>query len=201
LLPERHCSLKILLVEDNATIASQTCNFLEGLGWVVDYAESGSHGLALAQESIFDVLILDLGLPDRDGLPFLLENRLGERGAIVSSGPRYLENIAIERGLVTGQNPWSVYATAEAMVLQLGYTPVYRETTGDESSVAVLLNYHQQGRSAARETIDRLDGEKSALNRNLLIIHSLVAGMQWQPKQVLELLLLAQYMKSTVDGS
>jgi len=56
------------LIEDNATIASQICTFLEGLGWVVDYANSGSQGLALIETTVFDVLILDLGLPDMDGL-------------------------------------------------------------------------------------------------------------------------------------
>ena len=60
--------MKILLVEDNSTIASQLTSFFEGLGWVVDYAERGSLGVTLAGESVFDVMILDLNLPDMDGL-------------------------------------------------------------------------------------------------------------------------------------
>ncbi len=60
--------MKILLVEDNSTIASQLMSFFEGLGWVVDYAERGSLGITLAGESVFDVMILDLNLPDMGGL-------------------------------------------------------------------------------------------------------------------------------------
>lgn len=60
--------MNILLVEDNTTIARQVTAFLEGLGWTVDYAATGGQGLALARESVFDVMILDLTLPDTDGL-------------------------------------------------------------------------------------------------------------------------------------
>lgn len=60
--------MKILLVEDNTTIATQITSFLEGLGWSVDYARTGALGLELAFDSVFDVLILDLNLPDIDGL-------------------------------------------------------------------------------------------------------------------------------------
>lgn len=60
--------MRILLVEDNTTIARQITTFLEGLGWSVDYAATGALGLELACDSVFDVLILDLNLPDIDGL-------------------------------------------------------------------------------------------------------------------------------------
>ena len=60
--------MNILLVEDNATIAAQITAFFDGLGWQVDYAASGRLGLRLAEQSIFDVMILDLNLPDTDGL-------------------------------------------------------------------------------------------------------------------------------------
>lgn len=61
-------TLKVLLVEDNSTIATQVTAFLEGLGWVIDYAGTGSRGLELAAQAVFDVVVLDLNLPDMDGL-------------------------------------------------------------------------------------------------------------------------------------
>jgi len=140
-------------------------------------------------------------IPDaRTVFPFLLEDRLRERGGIVENGPRYLENVVVADGLVTGQNPWSVYATAEAMVQKLGYTPVDREITGDENSVEVLLVFHDRGKVAAREAIDRMADDDAIFNRNLLIVHGLVAGMQWKLKEAAELLVIAQYMKS-MQGS
>lgn len=60
--------LKILLVEDNRTLARQTGEFLEGHGWHVDYAGNGLLGLQLALREIYDLILLDLNLPDMDGL-------------------------------------------------------------------------------------------------------------------------------------
>jgi DNA-binding response OmpR family regulator len=60
--------VNILLVEDNSTIATQITTFLEGLGWSVDYAATGRLGAELACRAVFDVMILDLNLPDTDGL-------------------------------------------------------------------------------------------------------------------------------------
>ncbi len=60
--------MKIILVEDNSTIASQVVGFFEGLGWAVDYAANGNQGIDLASVAVFDVMILDLNLPDIDGL-------------------------------------------------------------------------------------------------------------------------------------
>lgn len=132
----------------------------------------------------------------RELFPFLLEDRMREQGADVVVGLPYLENIAVTDGLVTGQNPWSVYATAEAMVQQLGYEPVARQATGDENSVDVLIQYHLLGKVGARETMDALWAADEALNRNLIIMHGLVAAMQWRLKSALELLVLAQHAKS-----
>lgn len=60
--------MKILLIEDNQALAYQLVSFLEGLGWQVDFAANGNLGLKLAQEGTFDVILLDLNLPDLDGL-------------------------------------------------------------------------------------------------------------------------------------
>jgi DNA-binding response OmpR family regulator len=60
-------ALNVLLVEDNAQIARQITTFLEGLKWQVDYADRGEVAVSLACDNIFDVVILDLNLPDIDG--------------------------------------------------------------------------------------------------------------------------------------
>lgn len=61
-------ALKILLIEDNPTIARQTAEFLQAYGWQIDFAHNGRLGSRLALEQIYDLVILDLGLPDIDGL-------------------------------------------------------------------------------------------------------------------------------------
>ncbi|GGA87908.1 DNA-binding response regulator [Neiella marina] len=61
-------TLKILLIEDNTTIASQIIEFLSSHQCQVDYAANGKLGIELALNQIFDVILLDLNLPDIDGL-------------------------------------------------------------------------------------------------------------------------------------
>ena len=60
--------MNILLIEDNTDLANQLVNFMQGLGWQVDYAAEGKLGLQLATQQAFDVVLLDLNLPDQDGL-------------------------------------------------------------------------------------------------------------------------------------
>lgn len=61
-------TLSILLIEDNLALAKQICQLMEGKGWQVDYAETGKQGISLALADRFDVIVLDLNLPDIDGL-------------------------------------------------------------------------------------------------------------------------------------
>lgn len=60
--------MNILIIEDNPTIAKQLVEFLTGHNWQVDYAHNGVMGVQLALNNIFDVILLDLNLPDIDGL-------------------------------------------------------------------------------------------------------------------------------------
>ena len=60
--------LSILLVEDHLAIARQVLDFLDGLGWQTDHAGTGALGVELATRNSYDVVLLDLNLPDIDGL-------------------------------------------------------------------------------------------------------------------------------------
>ncbi|MES2759369.1 MAG: response regulator transcription factor [Pseudomonadota bacterium] len=60
--------LSILLVEDHPTIARQVADFLDGLGWQLDHAGTGALAIELATREAYDVVLLDLNLPDIDGL-------------------------------------------------------------------------------------------------------------------------------------
>lgn len=59
--------ISVLLVEDNQEIAKQIVTYLEQKGVMVDYAASGKVALNLIQNNMFDLVILDLMLPDADG--------------------------------------------------------------------------------------------------------------------------------------
>ncbi|WP_343730133.1 response regulator transcription factor [Duganella sp.] len=60
--------LTILVVEDHPTIARQVVDFLDGMQWQTDHAASGALAIELATRETYDVVLLDLNLPDIDGL-------------------------------------------------------------------------------------------------------------------------------------
>ncbi|MBU2876830.1 MULTISPECIES: response regulator transcription factor [Aliiglaciecola] len=61
-------NLSVLLIEDNLAIAKQVAGFLEAQNWIIDCATLGKQGLDLALQHHFDLIVLDLNLPDIDGL-------------------------------------------------------------------------------------------------------------------------------------
>ncbi|MBU2583246.1 MAG: response regulator transcription factor [Alphaproteobacteria bacterium] len=58
----------LLLIEDDERLARMICDYLEGAGYRLRHANTGAEGLALQREQPFDAIILDLMLPDMDGL-------------------------------------------------------------------------------------------------------------------------------------
>ena len=70
---------RVLIVEDDAGMASFIDKGLRSRGYSTKLASDGEAGLVLATESDFDLVILDLGLPDIDGLEVLRRLRGAER--------------------------------------------------------------------------------------------------------------------------
>lgn len=60
-------AMKVLLVEDDAKIARAVRRGLEAEGLTVEVATDGIDGLWMAGESTYDVIVLDLMLPGRNG--------------------------------------------------------------------------------------------------------------------------------------
>ena len=66
---------RILIVEDEARIASFLEKGLKANGFTTTTAGTGADGLAYARSGEFDLVILDIGLPDTDGFSVLEELR------------------------------------------------------------------------------------------------------------------------------
>lgn len=60
--------MRILIIEDDDVIATNVYEYLESKGHIVDVAVDGKKGLHLATSELFDIILLDLGLPNMDGL-------------------------------------------------------------------------------------------------------------------------------------
>ena len=67
--------MRILLIEDDSLIGDGIKNGLEKLGFTVDWFSDGNDGHEALLQTGYDAVVLDLGLPGRDGLSVLKDWR------------------------------------------------------------------------------------------------------------------------------
>jgi two-component system, OmpR family, response regulator len=70
--------MKLLLVEDDGALVAAVARGLRAAGFAVDTAGTAAECLGLLRLNEYDVLVLDLGLPDVDGLTLLQRFRARE---------------------------------------------------------------------------------------------------------------------------
>ena len=75
--------MRILLVEDNLSLAEGLVTLLRQSGYAVDVVHDGASAEALAMAESFDLVILDLNLPQMDGLEVLRAMRMRRNPAAV----------------------------------------------------------------------------------------------------------------------
>lgn len=76
--------MRILVVEDNRTLADGLLAVLRSSGYAVDVVHDGVSALAALATESFDLVVLDLSLPEMDGLDVLRELRAGgNRSAVL----------------------------------------------------------------------------------------------------------------------
>jgi len=119
---------------------------------------------------------------------YLLQDALISQAANVVEGPMYLDNTVVDGRLITGQNPWSTWSVAEAMVRALDGTPPARTLTAEERSVQLLQLYEAAGFHAA--LADKARGPRS--DKRLLLMHALVAAMRGEMGRAFALQRLAR---------
>lgn len=100
--------MRILLVEDDEKIVSFVKKGLEESGFAVDHAKDGEEGLHMALKEPYDVLIIDLMLPKRDGLSLIevLRQQQVVTPIIILSAKRSVEERVL--GLQKGSDDYMV---------------------------------------------------------------------------------------------
>ena len=73
----------VLVIDDEPDITTYYQTLLSDNGWEVMVANSGNDGLALAEEHVPDIIILDVMMPDRGGLSTLVAFRKNDKTAKV----------------------------------------------------------------------------------------------------------------------
>src|SRR5271157_1284197 len=100
--------MRILVVEDEKRIADFLCRGLQGAGYAVDAAPTGAAALDLIHTANYDLVILDLMLPDMDGLQVLekIRTRKASPPVLILSARDALEDRV--KGLEQGADDYLV---------------------------------------------------------------------------------------------
>ncbi|HTV70017.1 MAG TPA: response regulator transcription factor [Rhizobiaceae bacterium] len=75
--------MRVLVVEDNLTLANGLAAVLRGSGYAVDMVHDGVSAAAVLSTERFDAVVLDLSLPEMDGLDVLRTMRARQHDAAV----------------------------------------------------------------------------------------------------------------------
>jgi DNA-binding response OmpR family regulator len=75
--------MKLLIVEDEKDVASAICRILSRNGYSVDLASNGKQALDMVEVNDYDLMILDLNLPDLDGLEICRCTRTSHSGLLI----------------------------------------------------------------------------------------------------------------------
>ncbi len=100
--------MRLLIIEDEVKIADFIKRGLESAGYQVDQAATGQKGLDMSHEAEYDMIILDLMLPDTDGLDVLrkLRNRKGSPAVLILSARDAIDDRV--KGLEIGADDYMV---------------------------------------------------------------------------------------------
>ena len=127
--------MRLLLVEDELDIQSFLIRSLEEAGYQVEAAADGKTAERLAIDGAFDIFIVDLGLPDQDGISLILRLRqLGVKAPVLILSARRSVDDRV-RGLEQGGDDYLTkpFALAELLArlrnLLKRNNPVGSETT------------------------------------------------------------------------
>ena len=145
--------MRALLIEDDRTIADFVLRGLREAGFAVDHEADGEAGLAAALRQPYDVAIVDVMLPRRDGLSLIdeLRRRGNTTPVLILSARRSVDDRV--KGLQTGGDDYltkpfafaELLARVQALVRRATRSPEPKTLTVDDLVLDLLSRHVTRG--------------------------------------------------------
>ena len=122
-----YAQINILVVEDDPHCASLARDYLRHMGHEVDEAATGSSGIRMFTEKLYDLVLLDIGLPDYDGYTVAkgmrqIEHELdtpADSGAIICALTSYSQEDGVAQALASGMNLFITKPVDTAVIMDI----------------------------------------------------------------------------------
>jgi DNA-binding response OmpR family regulator len=167
--------MRILVIEDDAAIAAFVGRGLREAGCAVDTAADGHEGLAKAESAPYDVVIVDLMLPGRDGLSLVAELR---RAGVTTPVLMLTARRSVEdrvRGLESGADDYLVKPFAFSELLARVHALIRRaQGTADP----VEFSYADLSLNRLTRRVTRADREIELRPREFALLELLLRNPQ-----------------------
>jgi len=162
--------MKVLLIEDHRQIANIVFEYFEMKGYTLDWAADGRHGLELAENGYYDVIVLDIMLPHMDGLTVCRKLREGGVDTPILMLTARDQNEDILAGYEHGTDGYLV-KPFDLRVLEARIESLHRRHVG--AVAARNVSFGRLELDLASHTLTR-DGMKFQLNKTLFTIMKLL---------------------------
>lgn len=151
--------MKLLLIEDDRKISDYVARGFRELGEVVDVEYDGDAGLSAALEGEYDMLIIDVMLPGRDGLSIIesLRARGHATPVIILSAKRSIEDRV--KGLETGSDDYLTKPFSFSELQARAQALLRRSHHQQDSTLHTQLHYADLILDGYRKVVHR-DGQR-----------------------------------------
>ncbi len=159
-------SSHILLVEDDISIAGLICDYLEIDGFSIEHADNGKTGLELAINKHFNLILLDLMLPELNGFEICREIRKQSDVPVLIISARK-EDVDKIRGLGLGADDYITkpFSPGELVARVKAHIRRYERLTSENKSV-------RQNQIIVRHLKLDIDSHRVYINKNEVILTS-----------------------------
>jgi DNA-binding response OmpR family regulator len=162
--------MKVLLIEDHRQIANIVFEYFEMKGYTLDWAADGRHGLELAENGYYDVIVLDIMLPHMSGLTVCRKLREGGVDTPILMLTARDQNEDILAGYEHGTDGYLV-KPFDLKVLEARIESLHRRHIG--AAAARNVSFGRLELDLTSHTLTR-DGMKFQLNKTLFTIMKLL---------------------------
>lgn len=165
--------MRILVIEDDEMVGSGICKWLSKEGHTVDWLQDGLAAKQALQTEIFDVIVLDIGLPKMNGLDLLqhLRSRSSTVPVLLLTANDTIDDRV--RGLDTGADDYMT-KPYELQELSARIRALYRRFSlrGEPT-----IKYKHLCLDPASHSVTAHDQEIALSRREFSLLHTLLANV------------------------